>query len=174
MSMRLSLSIFLIFLFSTTSAGVDIKMLRDLLNESSKNGKAAELLFKQTKCFNEKNEPLLIGFKAMSEFMLCNYVSNVFSKLNHFNTGKRLLEESIKKEPKNPELIYFRFTTQTNVPSLLGYSNNIKEDKVFLINYLKDNFYNTNKDVDLYNQIKSYLLQCKACNEVGKETIKKL
>jgi hypothetical protein len=158
----------------SAKAGVDIKFLRKLLNESPKNERAAELFFEQTKNFNETNGPLMLGFKAMSEFMLCNHVSNVFSKLNHFNAGKKTLENAIKKEQKNTELIYFRFTIQTNVPSLLNYAGKIKDDKQFLINYLKDNFSSANKDVDLYKRIKSYLLQCDACNQIEKESIKNL
>lgn len=174
MNRRLCLSALFISFISLMNAGIDIKLLRNLLNESPKNEKAAKLLFEQTKNFDAENEPLLIGFKAMSEFMLCNHVSNVFSKLNHFNTGKKLLEEAIKKELKNPELIYFRFITQTNVPSFLGYSDNIREDKIFLIKYLKETVSDTNKDVDLYNRIKHYLLQCNACNKTEKEVIKRL
>ena len=174
MNMRVCLSALFVSFISIVYADIDIKLLRNLLNESTKSEKAATQLFEQTKNFDTENRPLLIGFKAMSEFMLCNHVSNVFSKLNHFNTGKKLLEDAIKKEQKNPELIYFRFITQTNVPSLLGYSNNIKDDKEFLIKYVKDNFSNANKDVDLYNRIKKYLLQCKVCGEMEKESIKKL
>ena len=155
-------------------AGNDVSLLRKLLNESPKSKKAAELLFEQTKNFNNTNAPLLLGFKAMSELMLCNYTLNVFSKLNHFNTGKRLLEEAIKKDEKSVELIYFRFTTQTNVPALLAYSDKIVTDKLFLINYLKDNSSVSNKDVDLYNRIKSYLLSTTACTKNEKEEIKKI
>ena len=174
MSMRLYLLVLFISSVSIGNAEIDIKLLRSLLNESIKSEKVAKQLFEQTKNFDSRSKPVLIGFRGMSELMLCNYVSNVFSKLNHFNAGKKLLEESIAKEPKNPELIYFRFTTQTNVPFLLGYSTNIKEDKLFLIQYLKNNFSNENKDVDLYNRIKLYLLECASCTEMEKESIKKL
>ena len=172
--MKIILALFFSGFVFSAKAGIDIKLLRRLLNESPKNEKTAEFFFEQTKNFNETNGALLLGFKAMSEFMLCNHVSNVFSKLSHFNTGKRLLEEVIKKDSKNVELIYFRFTVQTNVPALLAYSAKIKEDKQFLINYLKDNFSNANKDVDLYSRIKLYLLQCDACSQAEKENIKNL
>ena len=120
--MKIILALFFSGFVFSAKAGIDIKLLRRLLNESPKNEKTAEFFFEQTKNFNETNGALLLGFKAMSEFMLCNHVSNVFSKLSHFNTGKRLLEEVIKKDSKNVELIYIRFTVQTNVPALLAYS----------------------------------------------------
>jgi hypothetical protein len=172
--MRLLLILLLSCIVFSAKAEIDIKLLRKLLTESPNNEKTAELFFEQTKNFNETNVPLLKGFKAMSEFMLCKHLSNVFSKLNHFNTGKKLLEDAIKKELKNVELIYFRFTIQTNVPPLLAYSAKIKDDKQFLINYLKDNFSNANKDVDLYKRIKVYLLQNQACTQAEKENIKNL
>ncbi len=161
--------------FITLSHGMtDIKLLRKLLHESSNNQKTAQLFYEQTKNFKQSCEPILVGFKAMSEFMLCNHTSSLFSKYNHFNEGKKLLETAIKQDLKNTELIYFRFITQTNVPSLLGYSSKINGDKIFLLKYLKDAFSNANKDVDLYNQIKNYLLQCNACNQTEKESIKNL
>ncbi len=162
------------FFFTLSHAITDIKLLRKLLNESSKNQKTAQLFYEQTKNFKQSGEPILVGFKAMSEFMLCNHTSNLFSKYNHFNEGKKLLETAINQDLKNTELVYFRFITQTNVPILLGYSSKISEDKKFLLNYLKDNFSNANKDVDLYNQIKNYLLQCDACSLAEKENLKKL
>jgi hypothetical protein len=151
--MRLLLILLLSCIVFSAKAEIDIKLLRKLLTESPNNEKTAELFFEQTKNFNETNVPLLKGFKAMSEFMLCKHLS---------------------KELKNVELIYFRFTIQTNVPPLLAYSAKIKDDKQFLINYLKDNFSNANKDVDLYKRIKVYLLQNQACTQAEKENIKNL
>ena len=149
-------------------------MLRKLLTESPENEQVAETFFMQTKSFNEKDGALLLGFKAMSEFILCKHVFSVFKKLDHFNAGKKILENAIKKDQKNAELIFFRYTVQTNVPAILAYSAKKEEDKQFLIKYLKDNFYNPNKDVDLYQRIKNYLLQCPDCNKYEKETVKKL
>ena len=118
---------------------------------------------------NEK--PILLGFRAMSELLLCDHTSNVFNKYAHFNEGKKLLEEAIKRAPGNAELIYFRFTTQTSAPRMLGYYHHIKADKLLLFDFLKSGKY---KDLELYNMIKGYLANSSECSKEEKDLIKKI
>jgi hypothetical protein len=49
-------------------------------------------------------------------------------------------------------LRYLRFTIQANAPSILGYNKNINEDKLFLINSVKNI-----DDEDLKNSVVSFL-----------------
>jgi hypothetical protein len=39
------------------------------------------------------------------------------------------LEHCIQKDPNNIELIYIRYSIQTHVPSFLGYSSDLDQDK---------------------------------------------
>lgn len=145
---------------------------RKMLERSVDNKKVANEFYEQFKPIKEDDVPVLIGFKAMSEFMLCKHLLNPLSRLSHFNKGRDLLEEAIKREPASPELLFFRFTTQSTIPSLLNYSDKLKEDKLILINYLKQG--EAVKDKDLFQRVKAYMLINKYCSAAEKALIKNL
>ncbi len=58
-------------------------------------------------------------------------------KLDLFKQGRRKLETEIEKEKDNAEYRFLRLMIQENAPSILGYKNDIKEDKGFLISHYK-------------------------------------
>ena len=168
--------IFLFVLLMTSpfvNAENEIPLYRKLFTASVENAELARIFDQKTNTINEQSPPLFMGFRAMCYMVLCKHCLNPFTRLSYFNKGKNLLETSLKKEPTNTELIFFRFSVQTHVPALLGYSAKIRSDKEFLINYLQDNFLSKNKDVDLYNNVKLYLLQCDYCSNTEKEQIYK-
>lgn len=102
---------------------------------------------------------------------MCDHTANVISKYAHFNEGRKLLEAAIKKDPANPELIYFRFTTQTSAPRMLGYYQQIKPDKLLLLDFLKDG---KRRDPQLYDMIKMYMQSCDECSKEEKYLIRQL
>lgn len=172
----MSKKIFLFYFLVATlfvKAENEIPFYRKLFVASVENAELARIFDKKTRDINEQSPPLFIGFRAMCYMVLCKHSINPFTQLSYFNKGKNLLETSLKKDPTNTELIFFRFSVQTHVPTLLRYSGKIKSDKEFLTNYLKENFLVKNKDVDLYNNIKLYLLQTSYCTDTEKEQIAK-
>lgn len=162
---------FVLFAFAYTKADNEVPFYRKLFVASVENAEVARIFDNKTRGINEQSPPLMMGFRAMCYMVLCKHTLNFFHRLSYFNKGKNLLETSLAKEPNNPELVFFRFSVQTHVPALLGYSDHIRSDKDFLINYLRETFATKNKDVDLYNNIKQYLLQCDACTNKEKELI---
>ncbi len=168
--MKILLLIFTLMIQNLTQTpDKEILSLRKLFEESAVNSSSATNFYQQTRKINEQSPSTLIGFKAMSELMMCNHVFSPLSKLSYFNTGKKLLETAIQKDPRNIELRFFRFSTQSNVPALLNYSSNINEDKLILMNYLKIN--NTIADKDLYQRVKSYLLKSSYCSSTEKQQL---
>jgi hypothetical protein len=164
----------LLLLVITNLTGTDLNLYRRLLDKSLNDESAAKQLFNQLKRVDGKDEPVLLGFRAMSEFMLCKHLLNPISRISHFNKGKGLLEAAIKKDTLNPELLYFRLSTQSNIPSLLRYKMNIAADKARLINYLKAGSVQPVKDRELYQRIRSYLLINPFCSLEEKAMIRNL
>jgi hypothetical protein len=132
--------------------------LRKLFEASVGSSTYAKAFFTAAKEIDTNSSPLLIGFKAMSELMMCNHVMNPITKLSHFKRGKALLEAAIAKDPKSIELRYFRFSTQCNAPAILNYNSNLVGDKKLLVDYLKTEEPNKNKDEDLYARIQAFML----------------
>jgi hypothetical protein len=58
-------------------------------------------------------------------------------KLKYFNSGKKRLEDFIANNPKNLEAKYVRAMVQSEIPSFLGYSNNMQDDISFIREHIK-------------------------------------
>jgi hypothetical protein len=154
------------------SGSLNLLNLRLQLDQAANNKALAEKFNDQFKNVNNKSLPILLGFKAISEMVLCKHLINPISKLSHFRKGKQYLETAIAASPRNPELSFFRFTTQSNVPTLLNYKADLNADKGVLINYLKSP--GTNPDLDLFKRIRNYMLTSKYCSAEEIRLIKSL
>lgn len=82
--------------------------------------------------------PLFLAYLGALQTIWANHVFNPLSKLATFKKGKNNIELAISKEPENVEIRYIRFSVQKNAPSFLGYNNNLKEDKDFLVKNKKN------------------------------------
>jgi hypothetical protein len=151
----------------------DLSVYRKLMDASLEDKTQAQRFYDQLKTVKETDDPVLLGFRAMSEFMLCKHLFNPVSKLSHFKKGRNMLEMAIKRAHTSPELLFFRLSTQSNVPSILGYSDHIMADKSALISYLQAGV-RSEQDKALYKRVKDYLLINKYCSAEEKAVIKKL
>lgn len=154
---------------------LSLEQYRKLRDEAYNKQQAAKEFYQNTRQFNEKSAPLMIGFKAIAEMMMCNHLLNPMGKLAYFKSGKRNLEMAITAEPSNVELRFMRFCTQVNTPALLGYKNNVKKDKQFLIQYLNNQKYESRReDESLYQSIKKFLLSSNECDASEKQLVQNL
>jgi hypothetical protein len=171
--MSFSTLLFLLWPLTLTPGTLNLVELRQQLDQAANSKVKAQQFNERFKQVTEGGQPILVGFKALSELILCKHVFSPISKLAHFRKGRNLLEKAIAASPNNPELSFLRFTTQSNVPSLLNYSGNIMQDKSVLINYLRST---TSKaaDPDLYQRVKSYLQESKFCTAGEVKLIKSL
>lgn len=144
----------------------ELKQVRALFFEAASEKTAAVKLAQLMSTVDMEDAPVLICYKGVAEMMQAKYAFNPFSKLSKFNKGKALIEEAIKMDPHNLEMRFLRFSIQTNLPSLLKYDQQIKDDKVFLLNKI-----NNIQDKDLKLKVFTYLSSSKYCT---KEDLKKL
>ena len=122
-------------------------------NSTSSEG-ICKALIKQLEPYNEKNNPLLMGYRAGATMLMAKHSLNPFSKLSYFKKGKTMLERAIQAENSNVELRFLRYTIQTNVPSFLGYSSEMVRDRTFLQQSVSGL-----RDSELKKIITSYLKQ---------------
>ena len=116
--------------------------------------------------YTEKNEPVLMGYRASATMMMAKHVFNPVSKLSYFKKGRKMLETVIASNIYNIELRFLRFAIQTNVPSFLNYDSNIEEDKNFLLVKTPGL-----SDVALKKMIYDYLLQSGKLTATQKTTL---
>ena len=99
-------------------------------------------------------EPMKMGYYGAVMIMRAKYELNPLSKYNYFKNGRSILEAAIAVSENNMELRYLRHAIQTNIPSFLGYNDDIAADRKFL----EQNIH-TATDTILKQQILSYLNQ---------------
>ena len=128
-------------------------------NPSSKNFKKLSSIIQSVYLLknNKTPNPELEGYKAVLWFLKARDYYNPYKKYESFTKGKKELESIIKKYPNNIELHFLRLTIQDNLPSFLGYNDNISEDEKFIKEKVKE----IKKDPDLVQRIAAYLAQKK-------------
>ncbi len=96
--------------------------------------------------------PTELGYLGATKMLLAKHYYNPFNKLQIFNEGKTDLENAIKKDKNNAELVFLRYSCAKNAPHFLNYYQNIATDKVFL-----ENAITSMTDNDLKNRIVLFL-----------------
>lgn len=124
-----------------------------------------ELFFKefdeiQTWLFYEKvgkisqKTPVIKAYEGVAEALLAKIVWNPFTKISYLRTSRDKLREAIVNSPSNVEIRFLRFSTQYYLPSILGFSDDLQEDKEAIMNNLE--FLNQN---DLEDELLQFIIQ---------------
>lgn len=151
--MKFALFIVLLFISAFSFAKEPaLSEIRALYEKSVASESACNKLIQILAPYDEGNNPLYAGYKASAIMMMANHVVNPFSKFSYFKKGKKILENAIKADEKNIELVFLRFNVQTHLPSFLGYDENIKSDRLFL-----ENSFSAIEDIPLKQFLMPYL-----------------
>ena len=133
----------------------DLKKMRELFLVINKNEEAVIQLKSLALQSKEMESILKTAYYAAAEMATAKYLLSPAAKLKAFKSGKKILQLCLAKDSLNVEVRYIRFAIQTNAPSFLGYTQNIQEDKLFLVDHLST----TKKtDPELYAAIYIYLI----------------
>lgn len=159
----------LFFQFPLLSWSQDVSDIRKQYTESVKDETKCKALYERLFAQKSITDPIVLGYKGAVSMVMAKYVGSPLSKLSYFKEGKELLENALKKAPQNLELHFVRFGIQENLPSILMYNENLKEDKDFIIKHLEE------VDRPKFKQsIIAFLLKSEHVSEVEKGELKKL
>lgn len=93
-----------------------------------------------------KPDALTQAYIASLEALKAKHAWNPFTKHQYMKSFGDMMNNAVNRMPENMEIRYLRYNIQYNVPSYLGYSSNLEEDRKFIVNsFLKKNFSTTNK-----------------------------
>lgn len=123
----------LVFPLNKTNKKPTMEEVHLLYQKAALEEKDCRKLIELLKPYDENNNPLLLGYKASATMLMAKHAFNPISKLKYFTEGKGMLENAIAADVENVELRLLRFFAQTNIPSFLGYSDNIRSDKKFIL-----------------------------------------
>ncbi len=150
--MRFYLTIFL-FLISNFMFSQNLDELRLLLRNGENSQKSAKTLIEKSKqAVDKTNKPIYASFQAVGNFFMAKHVFSPLKKMSYFNEGKKIMDNAVNNDPKNPEIRLMRLITQEKAPKILGYSKNIADDKKVILEE-----YQNIQDSELKLYIKNYL-----------------
>jgi len=97
---------------------------------------------------------LLTVYKGATYAIKAKNQWNPFSALRLLGKSIKTMDKAVERSPLNLEIRFIRFAVQKNIPSYLGYSDNVDEDKKYLIKNI-DRFYNPK----LNKKIRDFILK---------------
>ena len=110
----------------------DVKHIRELYLTSYNNKSTCDSLSGYLNLFDKKNNTI-DAYIGANNLLISKFSKNIVKKFKYFEEGKKLIEQAIKNDPKNIEIIFIRYLNQINCPWFLNYNQNLGEDRDFLI-----------------------------------------
>lgn len=115
---------------------------------------------------NSSSDPLVKGYKAAAEILEAKVTTEKNKRKSFVKSGATDLESIIKANPNNVELRLIRMSVQENIPKIVGYSKNLKEDKTYILN----NYSKQNSSLKTY--IRKFAMQSKTMTATEKNSLK--
>jgi len=151
--MRILLWLYLLPFGAHTVQTYDMSKIRGLYQHAPEFKKdAVELNDLMHQVDSGSAAPVLVCYKGANQMIQAKYHFNPFTKFEDFNTGKVLIQKAIARDKFNLEIHFIRYSIQSNLPAFLGYHDDLKTDKQFLLNNTK-----SSKDPELKKMIFDYL-----------------
>jgi len=120
-----------------------------------------------------KPDPLILAYIASVEALKAKHTWNPFSKHEYMKSFGKMMNEAVSKMPENIEIRYLRYNIEFNVPSYLGYSPNLEEDRKHIIDlFLKKKFTSSSKK--LITDVYTFMVQSKSVSADEKLKMEKV
>jgi hypothetical protein len=151
--MKVLVWLFLLRLGANAAHNVDINKVRMLYQRAPEIKRdAIQLNRLMLQVDSGKDAPVLVCYKGANEMIQAKYAFSPVNKFEKFNKGKELIKKAISRDTVNLEIRFIRYTIQSNLPTFLGYHDELDTDKRFML-------YNTRncKDPELKKIIFNYL-----------------
>ena len=121
----------------------DVKNVRELYLSSYNNKSACDSLSNYLNQLEEKDNTIN-AYTGANNLLISKFSKHIAIKFKYFEEGKKIIEQSIKNDPKNIEIIFLRYLNQINSPWFLNYNQNLGEDRDFLnknLNFISDPYF---------------------------------
>ncbi len=129
---RLLFFLFLILNANAFSQTITADALRRSYQQVNADSVTCAKLYKKISTSTDSDN-IIIAYRGAITASMANFSKDKKEKLNLFNSGKKLLEQSIAADSSNIETRFLRFTIQSNCPKALNYNKNIRADKVYIL-----------------------------------------
>lgn len=146
MRINLSLKLAVLLLFCATSycnsQSLSENELRKQLEQARFNEDAAVELVDYFEQYEPK-KALHLSFKATAYAVMCIHDKNLIRRLKLCKEAVALADKAVLKDQSNLEVRFVRYAIQSQIPGILGFSDNVNEDIQFLkASFTQKNFKN--------------------------------
>lgn len=140
----------IVILFSSFKAAAPLESARLLFTKLDKGEKYVDSLINISGRY--VSSPVMQSYNGAANTAKAQYVGNVFSKYSQAKKGLGIMNKAASRSPKNVEVRFVRYCTESNIPSVMPFSSHVKEDKSFIINNLSNKHQH-------YSAIKAFMLK---------------
>ncbi|RAK66087.1 hypothetical protein [Hymenobacter edaphi] len=134
---------------------------------------AASRHFHQLMSQYTADNALVLAYKAAAEAILAKHTGGLFDKLDRVKTAGRLFDHAVSLDPKHPEIRFLRFSIESNLPSFLGASKHVQEDKGLLVQTLLAHP-RSGLDAEAFQAVRDYLVQGKHLSDEQAHRVRQL
>lgn len=134
--MKLSLSLVcilsLLFQLNAQNQPNDLKSLRDDYVRALKDVDVVEEVYER---FLEVEEPSakILAYRGALEAIMTKTTWNFFKKLDYLKKSEKSFAQAVEKAPESVEVRFMRMAVQYEIPSYLGFSDDIPADRDFIV-----------------------------------------
>ncbi|NCP44843.1 MAG: hypothetical protein GW818_00010 [Flavobacteriales bacterium] len=138
--------------------------------DAVQDSKKAEILIKKINSIEPKSA-LITVYNGATCAIMAKEKWSPFSAIKLLKKSNVEMNKAVKASPENLEIRFIRFAVQKNIPSYLGFSNNIEEDKKYIIKHI-DSFYNPTLNKEMRDYIFWFMTEQGGYNEKQIKLIK--
>ena len=113
----------------------NVKNARELYLTAHNNKSKCDSLSNYLNQLTEKDNTIN-AYIGANNLLISKFSNNIIKKFKYFEEGRKIIENAIKNDPENIEIVFLRYLNQRNIPWFLNYNQNLVEDYDFLIKNL--------------------------------------
>ncbi|MDO7876660.1 hypothetical protein Q5H93_18080 [Hymenobacter sp. ASUV-10] len=145
--------------------------LRQQFAKASSDKAAAEKLYKQLADY-KGHDAVVMAYKGAAEAIRARDAS-MFDKLTFIQQANRSFEQAVSLAPDNAEVRFLRFSVESNLPSFLGMSKHVEEDKALLLRAALEHPA-SGLDAEAFNFVRRYLVERGHVSEAEAQQLNKV
>lgn len=154
-----------LFLFLFFVGNPSVTEIRKLYATAPTSESVAKDLSSKLADVSKEDNKVLLAYKGASIIILSKLEKKVSDKSKKFKEGVSLVEYAVEKDPNSIEIRMIRLSIQENVPKIVNYKANKKEDKQFLLDHYKE------QSVSLKTYIGTFISQSNSFTATEKKLI---
>jgi hypothetical protein len=155
-----------LFLFLVLFGSLSITEIRKLYTTASSSESNAKEFAAKLEEVSKVDNKTLVAYKGASLTIVSKLEKKVSDKSKKFKEGSSLIEYAVANEPNSIEIRMIRLSVQENVPKIVNYRRNKKEDATFLLDHYKE------QTGALKNYIGDFIAQSKSFTAAEKQLVK--